>query len=607
MRLRSIVQRVASLRGALEALRIVRVAAGPDLGVVLSAQLAAAIAGGGALLVGREILESMVSRGDSETLSSLAPELIGLGIALVCGSVSSTIQAERNRLIVQKVESHAMAEVAIAASRASYEDFHTPAFHDSLHRALESAIERPWEFVDGLLAALRGVLAGAATAVVLAVIAPWVLVVVVVLSVPFMLLSRANSRLLVDYERSVTQLDRERYYVIRLLVSRHASAERSALDLAPSVRARYDLLSLSLLSDLARVVHTRTRRISAAHALFGVVGAGIIGGLVHGALSGSTTVENATIAVLALQQMISQTRAANAGAGALGECLLFLDEYQAFVREHDLPRTHVNGGKEEAAHFEQIELQNVGYVYPGSTEAALADVSVSIRAGESIAVVGRNGSGKTTLALLLTGVLAPSQGSVLWDGHDVRNDDRVRLRAASAILPQDFLKLELTVLDNITYGRPNRLPDMAAATRAARFSGAEQFIASLPDSYATRLSPEFVNGRELSQGQWQRLALARVLYRGAQLTVLDEPSSSLDAEGENQLLAALRTLEGDTTCITISHRPTTILAADRILVMDEGRLVDDGSHAELAARCASYRALLGRPIGVVGHDKQERR
>jgi len=308
-------------------------------------------------------------------------------------------------------------------------------------------------------------------------------------------------------------------------------------------------------------------------------------------LGGTISVGGLTLYVQAADGVSQAFSALLSGLQSMYEHQLYLKtlfellDFQPQVRapESPVPMRHPMA--------EGIEFRNVTYSYEGKDEPALKDVSFKIARGETVAIVGHNGAGKTTLVKLVARLYDPQEGQVLIDGRDVREYDPDELRGEFGVLFQDYVSYQFSARENIGIGRVERLDDTSAIAAAANKSGASTVIERLPQGYDTVLGKWFDGGVNLSGGEWQKVALGRAFMREAQILILDEPSAALDAKAEYELFSRLRELAHGRTAIFISHRFSTVRQADRILVFEEGRLIESGTHAELLELGGRYAEL----------------
>jgi ATP-binding cassette subfamily B protein len=294
-------------------------------------------------------------------------------------------------------------------------------------------------------------------------------------------------------------------------------------------------------------------------------------------------------ALIAVRLLSARVQQLFTGVTALFESTLFIRDLDVFPqraeqrsRAHELPA---------AGALEELQADGIGFRYPGAEHDAVAGVSIRIGRGETVALVGENGSGKTTTAKLLAGLFEPTAGRVLWNGADARSLDAGSLRGQIGVVFQDFVHYQLSARENIGLGDSTAVADTERVAEAARRGGIHEYLEQLPQGYETLLGKEFVGGHDLSGGQWQRIGLARAFFRDAVLLVLDEPTASMDARSEHEIFERVQDLARGKSLLLISHRFSTVRSADRIYVLDAGRVVEQGSHDELMALDGLYAEM----------------
>jgi ATP-binding cassette subfamily B protein len=570
-------------------------AAGPrELATVAGVELVSAIGLAVAVLLGRDVLEALVQAEQTGAgWESFLPELVALAVLSVLLTVAQALVGRQHQMLMELTTHEAQArilDVTAAVELAAYDD---PAFHDRAARAQAGAM-RGQQVVHGLIGLLQASAGTLGGIIALAAIQPVLLPVAALALLPAIIVSGRRADASYRFAFGLTPADRERGYLMQLLTERDAAKEVRAMGLPGYLRRRWDRLYAARIEELRTVTRRQLRwSLFAALASALVIGA-TLGVLIALALGGELSLASAAAAAGALILIGQRLAFAGFSSEALLESAMFIEDYLAFVKDAPpgpAPAAFRVSGAAGTTTPGLVVGEDVWFTYPSGEEPALRGVSLRIEPGEVVALVGANGSGKTTLAKLLGALYVPDRGRVLLHGADTATADRAALRRDVAVVFQDFLRYALPARDNIALGRHERYGDEAAIRSAAERAGADRDIEALARAYDTQLGPVFFGGVDLSLGQWQKIALARVFFRDAPFVILDEPTAALDARAEHELFARIRELFEDRSVLLISHRFSTVREADRIHVLDNGTVVEAGSHDELMARGGLYSEL----------------
>ena len=575
---------------AREALRIVAAASRRELALVVALQLLGALAVIVLLLVGQQALTA-VATVDREggAVTDVLPWAAALAAVAAAQLFVAAVLRERQQILGELVGRHVEEQVLDIGAAVELEAFETPAFHNRVQRARMQR-QQPLNLVYGLTGLANAAFGIAAIVVALLAIEPLLIPLLVAVLLPAWLAASRRGEAFYRFFWRWTPRDRERNYVAGLLSDRDAAKEVRAFGLAPYLRDRYRTLYDERLAELRKVTRRQLAYTFVANLVIGLVLMGTLVLIAWLTLSDRITASEAAVTIAGIALASGRLTSAGYSAGALAEASLYVDDYREFLAvlpeaERRRPRAAAPAG------FRRLEVEGVSFTYPTGKEPALVDVSLEVDAGEVVALVGENGSGKTTLAKLLARLYTADAGSIRWDGVDIARVDPDALRRGVAVIFQDFLRFHLPARDNIGLGRHEEIADLERIVEAATRADADDFVRALRTGYDTMLGPEFMGGTDLSVGQWQRLALARAFFRDAPFIVLDEPTASLDARAEHELFDRLRTLLAGRTVLLISHRFSSVRSADRIYVLDHGRIVESGSHDALMREDGAYAGL----------------
>jgi len=564
--------------------------------VLASLTLLSALLPAGIAFTGKLIVDAVVAAGRGQGTPGRVSALVALELGLMAASMLASrllgLERELLRAHLGNVVNEQILEKALDLELRHFEDSEV---YDKMQNARREASTRPLSLALQALAIAQNALTLGALSAMLLRLSPASVLVVVLSSVPAFLsearLAAASFRL-----NSWRAPEGRRLNYLEWILTRDSHVKEVKLfGLGPLILARYRALFTKFYEEDRRLAVRRMGQgvlfglvsLGAFYAMYAVVAAR--------AARAEVSLGDLTLYLAVFRQGQGAVQNILSAMGAMYEDALYMTNLFSYLRiptGGELPRRRpakapARGGPR------RIEIDGVSFRYPGRSDWALHEVTLTLEPGEKLGLVGDNGAGKSTLVKLLLRLYEPTEGAIRYGGIDLRDMEVSDLRSRVGAVFQDYVRYQFTAAENIGVGSPDHLEDRSRVEKAARRGGAAAVVETLPDRYDTVLGGWFEAGQELSAGQWQKLAVARAFMREeAEVLILDEPTAAIDAEAEHELFERIRALAVDRTALVISHRFSTIRTmADRIAVLRGGRLEELGSHRELLERNGRYAHL----------------
>ena len=553
-------------------------------------------------LISRNILnglQSVIAQGGLPESSFWSSEILYLLIALFAYrlliQVVNNVSSALNRIAGEKVVMEVKRQIMEKSKEVDLASFDNPAFYEKMENANREAGHRPLHILTETLGIISSVIELVSFLIVL-LSAPglsWITAVVILVSIPSAIVNFVYRRKNFHFMRFSSKERRQMNYFSGILVDKDLIKEIRLYDLADNFIGKFFDAFKSYYRGIRKLIVQE----SAWHIFFALV-TGVTNLVFYVIIAlrvftGEMLIGDYTLYTGAIASVVTCVGSLISATGTVYEGTLFIDNLIAFFNEKQsivpkaLPAAEVEKGSEHT-----IEFVNVSFRYPGTQRDVLKNVSFTITPGQTLALVGLNGAGKTTLIKLLTRLYDPTAGHILLDGKDLREYDVKSLYQTFGIIFQDFGKYALTVEENIRLGDIHSNAPMEKVEYASRQSTAGDYISKLPSGYDTPLMRIFErDGLELSIGQWQKLAIARAFYADSDIMILDEPTASLDPMAEQEIFNQFDRLRNNKTTVFVSHRLSSATIADQIIVIENGCLIEKGSHRELMERQGKYFEL----------------
>jgi ATP-binding cassette subfamily B protein len=521
------------------------------------------------------------------------PVILQLGVGLL-NAFSNTISSLFQSLLQDRVSNHVQSMVLRKANTLDLSFFENPEFYDKLSHASEEAANRPIAMISQTFGLGRTLITLLSMLGLILHLAWWLAIVALIVPIPSFIASSRYGLKNYRMMRWQSPEKRQQMYLNRLMTVDDFNKEIKLFNLGDFFIRRYQFLAEKFYEENKRLQVARNLNNFLWSALSIAANSGIYLYVALQAVTRVISLGALSQYTMAVNQAGQNFQGVLDGISSMYENHLFVNtlfEFLEYQPKIVSPKHPVPIETPLTSKGLDIEFRNVSFTYPDKAQPTLKNVSFTLRSGEAIALVGRNGAGKTTLVKLLTRLYDPDEGEILIGGRNVKEYDLHELRDHIGVIFQDYVKYNMKASENIGVGRVGEVENLELIDAAAHKSGADTVIGRLQEGYDSMLGRWFDKGMQLSGGEWQKVALARAFMRDARILILDEPTSALDAQAEYDVFTRFRHLTEGKTAIFISHRFSTVRLADRIFVIENGEVIENGSHQELMALDGRYAQL----------------
>jgi ABC-type multidrug transport system, ATPase and permease components len=512
-----------------------------------------------------------------------------MSLAILIGVLTRTVDYF-DSLLADRYTHHVSVEVMRKAAALDVTVYEDPVFYDRLERARVQATDR-LAMIQQMGRLIQQTVTAIAFSAVLVRYSPALLFLLVAGVIPAFLGESHFAFLTYAKNFRQTPARRQMDYLRQVGGSKEASKELKLFNLSSYLTDRFRAISQGLYEE--NVALNRRRLLwGGILAIIGQLGYYAAYGLsIYRTIQGAYTIGDLTLITTAIMQAMANIQQVFSTASGVADQALFLTDLLAFFEMKPKVESKANGIRISRPVQQGFEFRNVSFAYPGATRKVLSNFNFTLAPGQRVALIGENGQGKTTVVKLITRLYDPTEGQILLDGVDLREYDLVDLHSEIGVIFQDFMRYEMTARQNIEVGRIEVPHTQQQIEFAAEKSLASDVVAKLNGGYEQMLGRRFDGGVDLSGGEWQKLALARAYLRDAQLLILDEPTASLDARSELEVFERFAELTYGKMALLISHRFSTVRMADRIVVLEAGKLVEEGNHQQLIALGGRYAEM----------------